>query len=250
MPRSSYYYEPVEESELNLKLMRIIDEIYTECPFYGSRKVKHELVRLGHHINRKHVQRLMRKMGLEAIYPKPNLSKLSSKDTKYPYLLKDLVIDKVNMVWSTDITYIPMKNGFLYLTAVIDWHSRYVLAWKLSDNMECQFCMDVLEEALKIGKSEIFNTDQGAQYTSEKFLNILRKNEIRISMDGKGRCLDNIFVERLWRSVKYEEVYTKSYENFQDAYENLNAYFKFYNHKRIHQALGYKVPRDVHFKVA
>lgn len=247
LPRSTYYYKSIEETAHNLKLMAIIDEIYMKWPFYGSRKVKVELLKLGYKINRKKVQRLMQIMCLIVIYPKPNLSKSNKDHVKYPYLLKDLVIDKVNMVWSTDITYIPMKDGFLYLTAVIDWHSRYVIAWKLSKNLESQFCIEVLQEALKRGKPEIFNTDQGSQYTSEKFLNVLKNNDIRISMDGKGRCLDNIFVERLWRSVKYEEVYLKSYENFKHAYENLEEYFVFYNDQRVHQSLGYRVPKSVHF---
>jgi putative transposase len=225
--------------------MRLIDELYTEIPFYGSRKMTEELIRAGHAVNRKRIRRLMRIMGLEVIYPKPNLSKPDLSHRKFPYLLKGLNIGAVNHVWSTDITYIPMKNGFLYLAAVLDWFSRYVIAWELSNNLESGFCIDVLEEALERGKPEIFNTDQGVQFTSNSFINILEANQIRISMDGKGRALDNIFVERLWRTVKYEEVYCKAYESFEEAKSNLSTYFKFYNTKRLHQSLGYKTPGEI-----
>ena len=225
--------------------MRLIDELYTEIPFYGSRKMTEELIRAGYAVNRKRIRRLMRIMGLEVIYPKPNLSKPDLSHRKFPYLLKGLNIGAVNHVWSTDITYIPMKNGFLYLAAVLDWFSRYVIAWELSNNLESGFCIDVLEEALEKGKPEIFNTDQGVQFTSNSFINILEANQIQISMDGKGRALDNIFVERLWRTVKYEEVYCKAYESFEEAKSNLSTYFKFYNTKRLHQSLGYKTPGEI-----
>lgn len=245
LSRSTLYYEPVKETDLNLELMRCIDELYTEWPFYGSRKVTEEMIKMGYIVNRKRIQRLMRIMGLEVIYPKPNLSKPDLSHRKYPYLLRGVKIDSVNQVWSTDITYIPMKNGFLYLTAVMDWFTRYVLTWRLSNSLESRFCIDALEEALEKGKPETFNTDQGVQFTSNNFLNILEKNQIRISMDGKGRALDNIFVERLWRTVKYEEVYCRAYESFTEAKDSLGKYFKFYNNKRMHQSLGYRTPEDV-----
>jgi putative transposase len=187
-------------------------------------------------------------MGLEAIYPKPNLSKLSSEAVKYPYLLRGLEITRCNQVWSTDITYIPMAKGFMYLTAVIDWYSRYVLAWEVSNSMDTDFCLKVLDKALKIQKPEIFNTDQGSQYTSEVFTQRLLDNNLKISHDGKGRALDNIFVERLWRSVKYEEIYLKSYENGHSLRSNLSTYFEFYNHERPHQGLDYKTPAEVYFE--
>lgn len=245
LSRSSLYYEPASETDLNLELMRYIDEIYTEWPFYGSRKVTEELINMGYAVNRKRIQRLMRTMGLEVIYPKPNLSKPDLSHRKYPYLLKGVKIDSVNQVWSTDITYIPMKKGYLYLTAVLDWFTRYVLTWRLSNNLESSFCIEALEEALEKGKPEMFNTDQGVQFTCNSFLNVLEKRQIRISMDGKGRALDNIFVERLWRTVKYEEVYCKAYESYYEAEYNLCQYFKFYNNKRLHQSLGYRTPEEV-----
>ena len=194
--------------------MRIVDEIYTESPFYGSRRITEELVNRGYEINRKRTQRLMQKMGIKVIYPRPNLSNPDNSHRKFPYLLKGVKIEEVNDVWSTDITYIPMRSGFLYLVAILDWFSRYVLTWKLSNNMESGFCIDVLKEALRMGKPKIFNSDQGTQFTSNKFLGVLETHEVRISMDGKGRAFDNIFVERLWRTVKYEEVYCKAYESF------------------------------------
>ncbi len=245
LPRSSFYYECALEEELNLKLMKVIDELYTEAPFYGSRRMTEEMVQRGYKVNRKRIQRLMRIMGLEVLYPKPNLSKPDLRHKKYPYLLKDLTIDAVNQVWSTDITYIPIEKGYAYLTAIIDWFSRYVLTWRLSSNLESRFCIEALEEALEKGKPEIFNTDQGTQFTSGKYLEVLEENQIRISMDGKGRALDNICVERLWRTVKYEEVYCKCYESMDDAMKNLETYFRFYNHNRLHQALDYKTPYSI-----
>jgi len=246
--RSSYYYEPVQESGLNLKLMKLIDEIYIECPFYGSRKITEELAKNGYQINRKRTQRLMQKMGLRVIYPRPNLSKPDKAHQTYPYLLKGLVIQEIDHVWSTDITYIPMRKGFLYLVAILDWFSRYVLTWKLSNSLESDFCIEVLEEALEKRKPKIFNSDQGVQFTNNRFTGILESHGIQISMDGKGRAFDNIFVERLWRTVKYEEVYCKAYEGFEEAKKNLKEYFKFYNEKRVHQSLGYRTPREIYLK--
>jgi putative transposase len=228
--------------------MRVVDEIYTESPFYGSRRITEELVNRGYEINRKRIQRLMQMMGIKVIYPRPNLSKPDNSHRKFPYLLKGVKIENVNDVWSTDITYIPMKNGFLYLVAILDWFSRYVLTWKLSNNLESGFCIDVLIEALGMGKPKIFNSDQGTQFTSNKFLGILENHDVRISMDGRGRAFDNIFVERLWRTVKYEEVYCKAYESFGEAKESLKDYFRFYNGKRLHQSLGYKTPGEIFLK--
>lgn len=248
MSRSSYYYEPASETELNLKLMKLIDEIYTERPFYGTRKVTEELMKNGYEINRKRTQRLMQKMGIRVIYPRPNLSKPNKAHRTYPYLLKGVVIEEVNHVWSTDITYIPVKKGYLYLVAVLDWFSRYVLTWELSNNLESDFCINVLEEALEMGKPKIFNSDQGTQFTSNRFVDILKRHDVQISMDGRGRAFDNIFVERLWRTVKYEEVYCKAYESCEEAKKNLSEYFKFYNKKRIHQSLDYKTPEEIYLK--
>jgi putative transposase len=242
LARSSYYWKEATEDTYSLTLMRLIDEEYTRHPFLGSRKIARWLSEQGHQANRKRVQGLMRKMGIEAIYQKPNLSKSSKKHKIYPYLLRGVAIVRPNQVWSTDITYIRMHKGFIYLAAVIDWYSRYVLSWRLSNSLDTGFCLEVLEEALLISRPEIFNTDQGAQFTSDKFTGVLVGKNIAISMDGKGRALDNVFVERLWRSVKYEEVYIKNYENVLDAYCNLEKYFAYYNTERLHQALGYKRP--------
>lgn len=245
LPRSSYYYQGIEETELNLHLMRIIDEIYTDQPCCGSRKMTEELCNKGFIVNRKRVQRLMNAMGIQVIYPKPNLSKRNMGHKIYPYLLKGLEINAINQVWSTDITYIPMRKGFIYLTAIIDWFSRYILTWKLSDNLESHFCIEALEEALEGGKPEIFNTDQGTQFTSKGFTGLLEYNHVKISMDGKGRAFDNIFIERFWRTIKYEEVYCKDYDSFEEAKDNLGLYFMFYNNRRLHQSLGYKTPKDI-----
>jgi putative transposase len=244
LSKASYYYEPVPETAWNLELMAMIDKLYTDYPFYGSRRMRAELRERGHEVNRKRVVRLMQKMGLQAIYPKKNLSKAAEHHIKYPYLLKDLTIDRPDQVWATDITYIRVGGGYLYLTAVMDWHTRFVLSWKISNTLDVGFCMEALEEALKIGKPEIFNSDQGCQYTSKDFTEALKVQGIQISMDGKGRAYDNIFVERLWRSVKYEEVYLKRYETGKEAVDGLNRYLTFYNDKRLHQALGYKTPRS------
>jgi putative transposase len=228
--------------------MEIIDREYTAHPFYGSRKMAVLLNRLGHIVNRKRVIRLMRIMGLEAIYQKPNLIKANKKDKKYPYLLRGLKIIRPNQVWGTDITYIPVRGGFLYLTAIMDWYTRYILSWRLSNTMDVGFCIDALQEALGLAQPEIFNSDQGSQYTSGDFTGILLGRQIAISMDGKGRAFDNIFTERLWRSVKYEEVYIKKYESGLEAKKGLTAYMKFYNEERPHQALNYFTPEYAYYR--
>jgi putative transposase len=243
--RSTRYYEPTPETPENLQLMRLIDEQYTRCPFYGSRRITQWLVRQGHAVNRKRVQRLLRVMGLEAIYPKPNLS--AGRGHKvYPYLLRGVAIERVNQVWSADITYVPLPSGFLYLAATIDWFSRYVIAWKLSNTLEGSFCQEMLEEALGRGTPEVFNTDQGVQFTAGAWTGRLESAGVSVSMDGRGRCLDNVFVERLWRSVKYEDVYLRGYESVPDLERGLAAYFRFYNHERPHQSLSYRTPAEVH----
>jgi len=227
--------------------MRRIDEIYTAHPFYGSRKITAALVREGQRVNRKRVYRLMDLMGLQSIAPKPNTSKKHPRHKVYPYLLRGVKIERVNQVWSTDITYIRIGRGFAYLVAIIDWFSRNVLSWRLSNTMDTAFCIEALEDALsKYGRPEIFNSDQGSQFTSEAFTGVLKKHDIAISMDGRGRALDNIFVERLWRSVKYEEVYIKQYQTMQDAKLGLSAYFQFYNHERPHQSLNNRTPMEIY----
>jgi putative transposase len=242
LERSSYYYEPATETAENLKLMRAIDELYLAHPFYGSRRISQELG-----VNRKRAQRLMRRMGLEAIYPKPRTTRRHPGHKIYPYLLRDLEICRADQVWSTDITYIPLARGYLYLAAVLDWHSRYVLAWRLSTSLEGTFCCEALEQALSISQPEIFNTDQGVQFTSEAFTSRLKQRGIAISMDGRGRALDNVFIERLWRSVKYEEVYLQEYQSADDARASLKRYWRFYNQARKHQALEYRTPAEVYF---
>jgi len=227
--------------------MRCIDEIYTKYPFYGVRRVAVLLRREGFEVNKKRIRRLMRKMGLEAIYPKPNLSRAESEHKKYPYLLKNCKIEKINQVWSTDITYIRIRQGFIYLVAIMDWYSRYVLAWEVSNTLDTSFCISALERALRIAKPEIFNSDQGSQFTSRDFTKILLEQGISISMDGRGRAFDNIFVERLWRSVKTEEVYINDYENVSIAISGLATYFSLYNKSRPHQSLDYSTPESVYF---
>ena len=225
--------------------MRLIDELHLERPFYGARKIAVVLSRCGHEVGRKRVTRLMRLMGIETIYRKPNLSRRHPQHKIYPYLLRNLSVERVHQVWSCDITYIPMKQGFLYLVAVIDWYSRVVLSWRLSNTMDKTFCVEALQEALdRYGKPEIFNTDQGVQFTCEAFITTLSDQGIRISMDGKGRCLDNIFCERLWRSLKYEEVYLKAYATTAEARMEIGKWFRFYNDERPHQALNYLTPRQ------
>jgi putative transposase len=243
--RSSVYYNPVEASEYELGLMGLIDRQYLQTPFYGSRKMTACLRRQGHQVNRKRVQRLMRRMGIEAIYRRPNTSRRDSGHKVYPYLLRGLQIDKVNQVWATDITYIPMARGFMYLVCIMDWHSRYVLSWRLSNTLEADFCVDALEEALSSVVPGIFNTDQGSQFTSEAFTSVLSNRGVQISMDSVGGYMDNVFVERLWRSVKYEEVYLKAYESVAEARAGIGAYLRFYNSERPHQALYYRTPAHV-----
>jgi putative transposase len=245
LSRSSYYYEPATESAENLSLMAKLDKEYTTHPFLGSRRMATWLQRAGHAVNRKRVQRLMRLMGLEAVYPKPRLSIGGAGHKVYPYLLRNVAIERVNQVWSTDITYIPMPTGFMYLTAVIDWHSRYVLSWKLSNTLDAGFCIEALEEALGQGCPEVFNTDQGVQYTSMSFTSRVQEAGAKMSMDGRGRCLDNVFVERLWRSVKYEDVYLWRYETVPQLGAGLSRYFTYYNEARHHQSLEYRTPAEV-----
>lgn len=244
--RSSFYYRPVPVSEEELTLMNRMDEIFTQRPFYGSRRLMVELQSEGFDVGRDHVRTLMKKMGLEAIYPKKNLSVPHPDHKIYPYLLKDFQITAPNQVWSADITYIRLVHGFMYLVAILDWFSRYVLSWRLSNTLETDFCLEALEEALERGDPEIFNTDQGSQFTSERFTAPLLVREIQISMDGRGRALDNVFVERLWRSVKYEEIYLKEYRTVPELQSGLKSYFEFYNHRRPHQSLKYKTPWEVH----
>jgi putative transposase len=246
--RSSLYYKALGEPKEDGLLMRLIDEQYTKTPFYGSRKMTIWLKEKGYAINRKKVVRLMREMGLQAIYPKPRLSNSANRDIRYPYLLKGIGITRPNQVWSADITYIRLLNGHVYLVAVMDWYSRYVLSWQISNTLDNGFCLSALHKALGYGKPEIFNTDQGVQFTSGEFISSLIEKEIRISWDSRGRALDNIFVERLWRTVKYEEVYLHEYESFKSAKIGLTQYFDFYNHERFHQSLNYKTPEFVYVK--
>ena len=246
--RATYYLEPKMESEKNLILMDLIDKEYLKHPFLGSRRLAVVMKDYGHIVNRKRIQRLMRIMGIEAIYPKRNLSLGMSSVKKYPYLLKNMKITRPNQVWSTDITYIKLVNGFLYLVAVIDWYSRYVISWELSNTLGIDFCLEALEEALKLGTPNIWNNDQGSQFTSPQFVSVLEKSGISISWDGRGRALDNIFIERLWRSLKYEEVYLKEYLNGQEAWNGIGNYFTYYNNNRPHQSLGYRKPAEVHFE--
>jgi putative transposase len=245
LSRATYYRGPAEESAGNLALMRLIDEQYTACPFYGSRRITRWLVRNGHEVNRKRVQRLLRLMGLEAIHPKPKLS-AGRGHPVYPYLPRGVPIERVGQVWSADITYLPLPGGFMYLAATIDWFSRYVVAWKLSNTLGGGFCRDMLDEALGRGTPEVFNTDQGVQFTAGAWVERVETAGVRVSMDGRGRCLDNVFVERLWRTVKYEDVYLRGYDSVPDLERGLRAYFAFYNEVRLHQSLGYKTPAEVY----
>jgi putative transposase len=246
--RSSLYYQSVGESEENLQLMRLLDEQYMKTPCYGVLKMTAYLKQLGYEVNVKRVRRLLRLMGLEAVYQKPNTSKANPEHKVYPYLLRGLVIDRCDQVWSTDITYIRLKSGFVYLMAVIDWYSRYVLGWALSTTLEAQFCIETLGDLLERGRCEIFNTDQGAQFTTPRFTQPLLDKGIRISMDGRGRALDNIFVERLWRTVKYEYVYLEELQTVQQAWLGLRDFFHFYNHERLHQSLDYRTPAAVYLQ--
>jgi putative transposase len=245
--RSGLYYEPVPTSAEELALMRRIDELHLKRPFYGSRLVSVTLRGEGYDANRKRVQRLMRLMGIESVAPKPTTSEPHPEHVVYPYLLRKLHVSRSDQVWATDITYIPMRAGFVYLVAIMDWYSRRVLSWRLSNTNDSTFCVDALEDALeRVGQPEIFNTDQGAQFTADVFTKVLHERGIAISMDGKGRCLDNVFVERLWRSLKYEEVYLHAYENMAEARAGIGRYFGFYNDERPHQALGYQTPMAFH----
>jgi len=247
LPRSTLYYQPAVESAENLALMRLIDEQYTAQPSYGSRRMAVWLRREhGHEVNRKRVRRLMGRMGLEAIYPKPRLSVPGRGHRIFPYLLRGVKVERRDQVWSADITYIPLPGGFMYLAAIIDWYSRYVLTWRLSNTLESSFCADMLDEALRRGRPEIFNTDQGVQFTAEAFTSRLLGAEVAVSMDGRGRCLDNVFVERLWRSVKHEDVYLRGYETVRELEQGLRRYFRFYNEERFHQALAYRTPVEVY----
>ena len=251
LPRSTFYHVPKPVSEKELAIMALIDRCHLEHPYYGSRRIRDWLEDEGHQVNRKKVQRLMLTMGLAALYPKRNLSRANQAHKVYPYLLKNVVIDRPNQAWATDITYIPMVRGFVYLVAIIDWYSRRVLSWRVSNTLDTSFCIDALEEALeRHGPPEIFNTDQGSQFTSDDFTQVLKDNGIRISMDGKGRWVDNVFVERLWRSVKYEEVYIKAYDSINAARASLGRYFTFYNTKRRHQSLDRRTPDSVYYQHA
>lgn len=241
LPRRSFYYRPVIPEE-NIRLMSLIDEIFTDHPYYGKRRICHGLRQKGEEVNIKRVSRLMRQMGLEAIYPKPKLSRPAPWSKQYPYLLRGLVINRPDQVWASDITYIRLNKGFVYLVAVMDWYSRYVISWRLSTTLEVDFCVEALTVALNSGRPEIFNTDQGSQFTSHDFLEPLKGADIRISLDGRGRAFDNIMIERLWRSVKYEEVYLKDYQNVREAQSSLRRYFEFYNERRPHQTLEYCTP--------
>lgn len=247
--RSSLYYQKKQISQENLRLMQMLDEQYTETPFYGRRRMTAWLrTKVDFEVGPKRVSRLMKTLGLQAIYPKPKTSLARRGDEKYPYLLKGYPINRPGQVYSTDITYVRLKGGFAYLCAVMDWHSRYVLSWRLSSTLDTDFCLEAVEEALKQGVPEVFNTDQGCQFTSREFTGVLKRAGVFISMDGRGRALDNVFVERLWRTVKYEDIYPKNYQTLAEARLGLEAYFRFYNEKRLHQSLGYRTPKDVHFE--
>ncbi len=247
--RSSLYYEPAGETPENLRLMRLIDEQYTACPFYGSRRMTRWLIEQGEEVNRKRVQRLMRLMGLEAIYPKPRLSLAGTGHKIYPYLLRGVTVERADQVWSTDITYVPLTSGFMYLAAIIDWYSRYVITWRLSNTLDGSFCLEMLDETLRGGRPEIFNTDQGVQFTAEAFTGCLERAGVAVSMAGRGRALDNVFVERLWRSVKYEDIYFRGYAVVPELYQGLGLYFGYYTNDRLHQSLGYRTPAVVYGKV-
>ena len=245
--RATYYYQAAQETPFNLALMRVIDEEYTRTPFYGYRKMTARLQQLGYGVNRKRVARLMGKMGLQAIYPRPRTSISNQQHRKYPYLLRDVTIARPNQVWSADITYVPMLGGFMYLVAILDWFSRFVLTWQLSNTLDGLFCLEALRLALQQGKPDIFNTDQGVQFTAHDFTDELVTHQIRISMDGRGRAFDNIFIERLWRSVKYENIYINEYRSVPALEMGLQNYFQLYNYERPHQSLDYRTPADIHF---
>lgn len=248
--RSSWYYEALGESELNLKLMRLIDEQFLETPYYGARQMARHLRRQGYGVNRKRIRRLMQKMGLMAIYQKPNTSKPHSEHKVYPYLLKGIDITKPNQVWCADVTYIPMRRGFLYLVAIMDWYSRKALSWRLSNTLDADFCVDALKEALtKYGKPAIFNTDQGSQFTSMEFTQTLKDADVNISMDSKGRWMDNIMIERLWRSLKYECVYLHAFETGSETSKGIEKWIKRYNEERPHSSLDDKTPYEAYYNL-
>jgi putative transposase len=245
--RSGYYYQPAGETELNLRLMRLIDEQHLKTPFYGARQMARHLRRQGYTVSRKRIRRLMTKMGLAAVYQRPRTTVPNKEHIKYPYLLRDLTIERPNQVWCTDITYIPMQRGFLYFVAIMDWASRKVLAWRLSNTMEVEFCIEALEEALeKYGKPDIFNTDQGSQFTSPEFTDILKNADVRISMDGKGRWMDNVFIERLWRSLKYECVYLHAFETASETRAGIGHWIAYYNSERPHSTFDGQTPDEVY----
>lgn len=247
--RSTFYYEPAQESQRNLELMRLIDKKYIQHPFFGSRRMADWLTeKTTEDVNRKRVQRLMRLMGLEAIYPKPRTSEARKEHKKYPYLLRDMEIVRPNHVWSADITYIPLKMGFMYLVAIMDWYSRYVLSWRLSNTMDSSFCLEALNAALKVACPDIFNSDQGVQFTCTQHTGRLEEMGIQISMDGRGRAFDNIFIERLWRTLKYEDIYIRNYEAVPELYRGIQKYFGFYNTERPHQSLSKQTPLAVYRK--
>lgn len=246
--RSGLYYKPQMPKEGDLSLMRSIDRQYLKTPFYGRRRMTVEMRKLGFRVGQKKIRTAMQLMGLEAIYPKPQLSAGDKGHKKFPYLLRNLIVNRPNQAWAADITYIPLSIGYGYLFAIIDWFSRYVVEWELSNLLDTEFCMEALERGLGKTKPEIFNTDQGVQFTSTQFTTRLENDGIKISMDGKGRALDNVFVERLWRSVKYEEIYPKGYENLKEVRVGLKNYFEFYNEKRPHQGLEYRTPAEVYFE--
>jgi len=248
LSRSSLYYEAAAETAANLRLMGLIDQEYTAHPFLGSRRLTKWLSEQGEEVNRKRVRRLMRVMGLEAIYPKPKLSATGRGHRVYPYLLRNVSIERPDQVWSTDITYVPLRAGFMYLAAIIDWFSRYVLAWRLSNTLDGSFCLEMLDEALRRGRPEVFNTDQGVQFTAAAWTGRLESAGVSVSMDGRGRCLDNVFVERLWRTVKYEDIYLWGYEAVPQLQQGLGRYFPYYNEERLHQALGYRTPATVYWQ--
>ena len=244
--RSSVYYEPIPETDENLQLMRLMDEEHLQRPARGSRQMVDFLADQGIVANRKRIQRLMRKMGIEGISPKRRTTLGNKGHRVYPYLLRGLAIERPNQVWCSDITYLPLRHGFLYLVAVMDWFSRYVISWRLSNSLDADFCVEALEESLESGRPEIFNTDQGAQYTSREFTSTLRSHDIAISMDGRGRAIDNVMIERLWRTVKYEEVYLKEYATGDDCYQGIKNYLHYYDHERRHQSLGRRTPAEVY----
>jgi len=246
LSRSAWYYEPAAESARNLRLMTLLDREYTRHPTMGRRRMTEWLRSRGEAVNEKRVRRLMRVMGLEAIYPKPRLSVRCPGHRVFPYLLRGVAVARVDQVWSTDITYVPLPGGFMYLAAVIDWHSRYVLGWRLSNTLDGTFCADLLDEVLKRRRPEVFNTDQGVQFTAAAFVGRLERAGVRISMDGRGRALDNVFVERLWRTVKYEDIYLRGYETVPALDRGLTAYLRYYNRERQHSSLGYRTPAEVY----